>query len=133
MLRELWHCRNEDQRIEQELTPHDRVLTYDYTEIFPGNSSAISHEFLEAFADWRGIDNAFAKKRTYRKQSSLPLRETLENYDEIARALREGPFAYCLEDEPAYRSEEHHWPPRGRNDTWSEARMMTRLAALGAA
>ena len=38
-------------------------------------------------------------------------RETIENYDEIAAALREGPFAYCLEDEPAYRSEEALVPP----------------------
>ena len=104
VLRELSHCLDEDQRIQQGLTPDDRVLTYDYTEIFPGNRSAISPEFLERFADWRGIDNTFTGKPGYRKLSSLPLRETLENYDEIAAALRDGPFAYCLEDEPAYRS-----------------------------
>jgi predicted O-methyltransferase YrrM len=106
VLRELSRCLDEDRRIEQELTPRDRVLTYDYTEIFSGDGSAISSEFLERFAEWRGIDNAFMRKPTYKKQSSLPLRETIENYGEIAAALREGPFAYCLEDEPAYRPAE---------------------------
>ena len=43
--------------------------------------------------------------------------ETIENYDEIAAALRDGPFAYCLEDEPAYRVAEAPLAPavpRGR-------------------
>jgi predicted O-methyltransferase YrrM len=117
VLRELSHCLDEDRRIQQELTPGDRVLTYDYTEIFSGSGGLISPEFLERFADWRGIDNAFTSKPACRKQSSLPLRETIENYDEIAAALRDGPFAYCLEDEPAYRFAEAPLAPampRGR-------------------
>jgi hypothetical protein len=117
VLRELSHCLDEDRRIQQALTSGDRVRTYDYTEIFSGNGSAISPEFLKQFSDWRGIDNAFASKPAYKKLSSLPLRETIENYDEIAAAVREGPFAYCLEDEPAYRSAEALLAPavpRGR-------------------
>jgi hypothetical protein len=103
VLSELARCREEDERIERELSAHDRVLRYDYAEIFPGNGIAIAPDFLERFSDWRGIPNEFVVDPEYRKQSTLPLHETLVNFDEVAAALSDGPFAYCLEDEPAYR------------------------------
>ena len=108
------------------------MLTYDYAEIFSGNGSAISPEFLERFADWRGIDNTFTGKPGYKKLSSLPLRETIENYDEIAAALRDGPFAYCLEDEPAYRVAEAPVAPAVPRGRVVRPRTATRLAMSGA-
>jgi hypothetical protein len=104
VVRELARCSEEDARIERQLADHDRVLTCDYAELFSPDGSALSAEFLARFAAWRGIDADFTVEPAYRKQSSLPLRDTIENYDEVADALRGGPFEYCLDDEPYYRT-----------------------------
>ncbi len=55
-------------------------------------------------AAWLGIPNDFSQTTSrYRKQSALPLRETIQNYAAVERALRGTGFEYCLEDEPMYR------------------------------
>ena len=126
LLSELEHCRDEDHRIRSELPDQDRVLTCDYAEIFPGEGVPISPEFLDRFAAWRGIPNRFALDTEYRKQSTLPLRETIENYAQIEEALRDGPFAYCLEDEPSYK------PPKPpTRSSYSEAQRESWRSTIG--
>ena len=134
VLRELCLCRDEDQRIEQELTPHDRVLTYDYTEIFPGNWSAISHEFLERFADWRGIDNAFTGKPDVQEAvvATAPRDNRKLRRDRCGaarRAVRVLPRRRA--GVPIRRGAASL--PRCRNDAWYAPRTATRLAMPGAA
>ncbi len=116
VLDELSYCREEDERIQRELAKHDRMLTFDYAEIFPGNGVVIAPTFLERFSAWRGVATQFVLDPKYQKQSTLPLPEAIENYDEIAAALRDGPFEYCLDDEPAYRdlgALDANAPPQG--------------------
>jgi predicted O-methyltransferase YrrM len=103
VLEELEACRREDEVVGDALASHAGVLTRDYTEIFTAYGTA-SRGFLEDFALWLGVENAFQDEATFAKQSALPLAETLENFDEIARMLRGTDFEDVLDDEPAYRS-----------------------------
>ena len=61
-----------------------------------------SLSFLGQFSDWLGIGHEYRKSTTFKKQSSLPLCETIENYSEVVVALKGTEFEYCLEDEPMY-------------------------------
>ncbi len=61
-----------------------------------------SPSFLGKFSDWIGIGHDYRESAVCKKQSSLPLCETIDNYDEVVVALKGTEFEYCLEDEPMY-------------------------------
>ncbi len=84
----------------------EKYFTRDYAEIFTATENGAAPEFLERFAGWLGISNNFQNFCAFQKQSSLPLKEAIVNYREVARCLRRTPFKYCLVDEEVYR------PPR---------------------
>jgi hypothetical protein len=79
-------------------------LEFEYAELFPGGAVVVDPDHLARFSAWLDIPDQFNVEPVFRKQSSLPLHAAIENYDEIAAALRHTPLAYCLEDEPAYRT-----------------------------
>ncbi len=105
-VREMTTCAEEDELITRYLGPVDEALRleFEYAELFPGGAVVVDPDHLARFSAWLDIPNEFELEPEYRKQSSLPLSEAIENYDEIAAALRDTPLAYCLEDEPAYRA-----------------------------
>ena len=104
LLRELELCRGENAIVERSLAHHERYLTFDYEELFSGLDAPMSPEILERIAAWLQLPNAFRQSPEYRKQSSLTLEESIENYAEVEEALRGTPFEYCLADEAMYRS-----------------------------
>ncbi len=59
---------------------------------------------LSQIAGWFGVDDAFTNRVALSKQSTLPLDQTIENFDEVRAALRGTRFESCLDDEPAYRA-----------------------------
>jgi hypothetical protein len=103
LLPQLERCEAEDAALDRYFLGYPYLLKYDYAEIFPDGGEPISERFLNEFAAWLGISPAFAKVPAFPKQSSLLLSETIENFDEVAAALRTTRFARCLDDEPAYR------------------------------
>jgi len=109
---ELERCRREDAVIERAFASHRRLLTWDYADIFPGGGEPIAPRFLDEVSSWLHVPNLFQVDPVYRKQSSLPLEETLENYDEVAAALKGTEFEYCLADEPYYCRPNDFEPPR---------------------
>jgi hypothetical protein len=98
-------CRSESERVE--LTFKDYApfyLTFDYQDLVTEIGAPISSEILGTIATWLGISTNFSQTTPkYRKQSALPLRETIQNYRAVEQALRGTDFEYCLEDEPMYR------------------------------
>jgi hypothetical protein len=103
LLGELERCRDEDMLIESRFSGYPHLLTYDYADLFPGFRAGISPGFLAAVSAWLGIQNRFRKVPTFKKQSSLPLSDAIENYAEVEKALRGTVYEYCLDDEPSYR------------------------------
>jgi hypothetical protein len=80
-------------------------LELDYEDLFREIGAPVSGEALHAISDWLGVRPDFAERRPqYKKQSTLPLADSIANYDEIASALRGTDFAYCLDDERIYRA-----------------------------
>lgn len=100
---ELEQCRIEDLIIEKRFASHERSFVWEYADLFSNDTGQASDEFLHQFSSWLGIPNTFANQSSFRKQAALPLHETIENYDEIARTIRGTEFEYCLEDEVMYR------------------------------
>jgi hypothetical protein len=105
VLRTLERCEAEDAALDGHFRRYPHLLEHDYAEIFPGGEP-VGDAFLRAFAGWLGVAPTFAPAPSFPKQSALPLAETIENFDEIAAALRGTRFAYCLDDEPSYRLSE---------------------------
>ena len=75
----------------------------EYTDLFPDGSGAMTVGPLRDLAQWFGVDDAFTNRVSLSKQSSLPLDQTIENFEELRMALRGTSFESCLDDEPAYR------------------------------
>jgi hypothetical protein len=97
-------CRSENELVAASFAGYERYLELDYEDLFLEIGAPVSEEALGRISDWLGIEPDFAERRPqYKKQSVLPLADTVENYDEIASALRGTPFEYCLEDERIYR------------------------------
>ena len=104
VLRELTKCDAEDELIMRRFASYPHFRAFEYADIFPGGHDPVSSDFLASVADWFGIPDRFKASPEYRKQSWLPLEETIENYEDVAAALRGTKFEQCLEDEPAYRT-----------------------------
>jgi hypothetical protein len=105
LLQTLERCEAEDDALDARFRRYPHLLERDYAEIFPGGGEAISATFLDAVAGWLGVAPAFRPASAFPKQSSLPLAETIANFDEVAAALRGTRFARCLDDEPSYRAD----------------------------
>jgi LPS sulfotransferase NodH len=103
MLRSLELCRAENRIVDESFAAYKRYLNVDYAELFPTMGAPVSDEALARITEWLRLDNTFHSEPTYRKQAVLGLSETIENFDEVERALAGTPFEYCLEDEPMYR------------------------------
>jgi hypothetical protein len=108
MLRSLELCRAENEIIDRSFSDHQRYLNIDYADLFPVMGAPVSGDALGRIAGWLGLEDAFENDPAYRKQAVLGLRDTIENFDEVERALTGTAFEYCLEDEPMYRQ-----PSRG--------------------
>jgi hypothetical protein len=104
LLRELEKCAEEDEAVAHRFASYPLYLAFDYADVFARGGA--SGEFLDTVASWLAIPSSFRRTPRYRKQSSLPLRETIANYDEVERALRGTRFEYCLDDEPVYARRE---------------------------
>lgn len=102
LLSTLERCEAEDELVSRALGDHDRCVTYDYVDVFPG-TAPVSPAVLEDVSAWLGVQNDFAGRPSIVKQATLPLDETIVNFGEVEAALRETRFAYCLDDEPVYR------------------------------
>ena len=104
----LWNmnaCAVEDAMVKEALWHERRFMRLDYVELFPTHGEGLSRDALARLTSWLGIAPHFETTRPqYRKQSALGLRDTIENYDEVAEALADTPFVHCLEDEPLYRT-----------------------------
>jgi hypothetical protein len=100
---ELEKCRDEDSMVERWFAGSPLYFAYEYADLFPDHSSEMSSDFLAKVARWLDVSEDFQPITTYRKQSYLPLAETIENYDEVVELLVGTEFEYCLDDEPSYR------------------------------
>lgn len=104
LLRTLEQWRDEDELLERAFPPGAGRLTLEYEELFPRLDGPAVPEQLARIAAWLGVPDRFpAYAPAYGKLAVLPLAEVIENHDEVVAALRDTEFAYCLDDEPAYR------------------------------
>lgn len=103
---QLNYCDAENRMIENYFGSYPHYCSAEYDEIFGNPSGVVSPGLLTRFADWMGLPATFKNESTYRKQSLLPLEETIENFDEVAGALRGTKYEYCLDDEMLYKQPE---------------------------
>jgi hypothetical protein len=99
---QLRSCDAENKLIESSFAPYPNYLAAEYNDIFNTGSGALSPAFLDKLSNWLAVPNSYPSPSEYRKQSSLPLAQTIENFEEVAAALRGTEFAYCLDDETMY-------------------------------
>ena len=104
LLRHLDACDVESRMVDDYFAGYFAYRSWEYEDAFSPETGGVSAEFLRAIAEELGISDSFEMRTRYGKQSHLPLEETIENYDEVAAALRGTRFEYCLEDERAYRA-----------------------------
>jgi hypothetical protein len=76
------------------------VLELEYADLFLRPDGCVPPSALKRISDWFGVANRFASLPECSKQLSFPLTMLIENYDEVATALRETPFSWMLNDEP---------------------------------
>jgi hypothetical protein len=95
--------RLEDELVAAAFAGYAHYAQVEYDDLFPDFTGAIAGKPLETLRGWFGVGNAFSNAATLSKQSSLPLADTIENYDEVKTALTGTRYAYCLQDEGAYR------------------------------
>jgi hypothetical protein len=96
-------CRSENDVVTAAFKDYEHYITFDYQDVFPRLNSPPASAVLTGIADWLGLGDEFSEKRPqYKKQSALPLDETIENYGQVTEALRGSDFEYCLTDERMY-------------------------------
>jgi len=97
-------CESEDRLVRRLLGGHPGYMAIEYEELFPEIGAPPSEDVLGRVAGWLGIEAQFPKRQPrYRKQSVLPLSAAIDNYAEVARALRGTRFEHVLTDEAPYR------------------------------
>jgi hypothetical protein len=104
LLKRLAHCDWEDRMIHDYFKSNTRYLSWEYHEMFPDATGLVAPALLQSITTLLGVSNGFATQPLYKKQSRLPLHETIENFDEIVMTLKGTQFEYCLDDEPSYES-----------------------------
>lgn len=103
LMRTLRLCRLENQAVTDSFRDYDRVLSLEYQDVFPTSGGPMAETALSAVADWLGVPAELPERRpSHKKQSDLPLDQTVENWDEVVQALGSTEFAGLLEDEPMY-------------------------------
>lgn len=102
LFRQIRNCDAENKMIAGYFATYPGHRSFEYDDIFAPGSGSLVPSFLEEFSKWLGVPNSYPAASEYRKQSTLPLHQTIENYDEVAAALRDTEFAYCLKDEKMY-------------------------------
>ena len=91
----LWGARGEDELVRTAFEPRGDYLRVEYAELFGDLPAGVG-----GIARWLGADDAPAVgDLEVRKQASLPLEETISNFDEVRRVLTGTPFESFLEDE----------------------------------
>jgi hypothetical protein len=103
LMRLLDACDVESRMVDGYFANYAGYRVWEYEDAFTPEGGGVSSELLRALAAELGIADSFEVQTRYGKQSYLPLEETIENYDEVAAALRGTRFEYCLDDERAYR------------------------------
>ncbi len=113
LLFELKRWRAEDELVDSSFTTfpshydsqlnyRQKYFTWDYADLFDPHGEGLAPRFSNRFSNWLGIPNKFGRQSAFQKFASLPLRETIENYADVVKALRGTPFEYCLQDEPIH-------------------------------
>ena len=102
MMSELERCYDEDVAVAKRFVDYHNYRSFEYADIF--GPAGATPEFLATLADWLGVPPEFHSAPAFKKQSSLTLEQTVQNYDEVVAALTGTKFEYCLEDEPIYRT-----------------------------
>ena len=105
---------DEDEAIRRRFDGYPGYLSCEYRDLF-GPDGKLSPSFrrsitqlLDLSDEWTspetgGANAGGAPEPVFRKQSSLPLVETIENYHEVAQTLAGTEFEGFLDDEPQYR------------------------------
>ena len=105
MLYRMRRAHAEETVTAEALWREEGWLSIDYDELFPRLGAPVAADALERVAAWLGVADAFGSRAPASvKLSRSGLRDTIENYDDVAAALEPTRFAYCLEDERAYRA-----------------------------
>jgi len=105
MLEALDLCRRENDVVSAAFADYSGYVTFDYQELFPRLGDPPSDAILTRITRWLGVDDDFGERKPqYKKQSDLPLPETIANWDEVAATLQGTDFEYCLADEAMYKA-----------------------------
>lgn len=102
-LPEMERWRAEDELVAAAFEGYAHYLRVEYDDLFPDATGAMSATGLEQLRAWFGVSDQFSNHAALFKQSSLPLADTIANFDEVRRDLAGTRFAYCLDGEGAYR------------------------------
>lgn len=102
LLERLHFFESEDHLVRGYSHRFRQYWTCDYQDVFSDATGSVAPAVLAQLSIWLEIENCFVAKPLYKKQSYLPLDQTISNYSEVAAALTGTQFAYCLEDEPCY-------------------------------
>lgn len=84
----------EDLLVEQYLAGYPKLLTIDYREIF--EDGVLSDMAAERMAGFLGIAPFVARKPDFVKQAPARLEDVFENYEDVAKAVRQTRFAWML-------------------------------------
>lgn len=98
---EMERWRAEDELVATAFDGYPHYLRVEYDHLFPDTSGAMAPAALEQLRAWFGVTDQFSNHATLFKQSSLPLADTIANFDEVRRDLAGTRFADCLDDEAA--------------------------------
>jgi len=93
----------EDAMIVKRFRDYPLYRSYDYAQIFRTSTEEPAPEVRRELAEWLGVPDSFGRIADFQKQSSLPLSQTISNYDEVVALLKDTQYAYCLVDEPLYQ------------------------------
>jgi hypothetical protein len=95
----------EDAGVAAAFDGYDRYKCIDYADLFPDATGAVDGSALLDLAEWFGVSDAFTNHTSFAKLSTLPLDQTIENFDALRAAFQGTRFEHFLDDEPAYRSQ----------------------------
>ena len=94
----------EDDLVAEAFDGYAFYKRVDYADLFPDASGTVGARALDDLAAWFEVPAVFTNRPNFAKLSSLPLDQTIENFDTLEIALRGTRFEEFLEDEPAYRA-----------------------------
>jgi hypothetical protein len=104
LMKTLDTCFEEDEALARYFDSYPLYRSYDYSKVFRTSTEELAAEVRQELAAWLGVSDSFGRVEYFQKQSSLPLSETIANFDEVVDLLTNTRYEYCLEDEPIYRT-----------------------------